>query len=141
VARDGNKYPDDLALVRLQAVTGMRADEAAQLKPEDVQLDGPEVAWIRVRVSKTKAGKRMIPVIDATVITDLRARLGNNEWLFEHLKGDRYGNKAQIVSKRLNRLLDKINSDPTLVANHSWRHRARTRLGCGLRPSLDLLHY
>ena len=81
------------------------------------------------------AGVRTIPVVDKTVRADLQARLGNTDWLFPHLTADRYGDRAQALSKRLNRLLDQVNSDPNLAANHSWRHRARTLLEhAGISP-------
>ena len=128
VAQTVNKHPDDLAYVLLQAVTGLRADEAAQLRPGDVLFDDHGVAWISIREAKTKAGVRTIPVVDKTVRDELQARLGNSDWLFEHLTADLYGNRAQSLSERLNSLLDKVNDDPRLVANHSWRHRARTLL-------------
>jgi len=74
------------------------------------------------------------------VVADLRSRCSHREkqaWLFAHLKEDRYGNRAQLVSQRLQRLLDQVNQDPTIVANHSWRHRARTLLErAGILPSV-----
>ncbi len=113
----------------------MRADEAAHLRPGDVSLDDPKAAWIRITQAKTKAGVRTIPVVNKTVLADLRARLGNSDWLFPHLTAGRYGNRAQALSKRLNRILDQVNNDPQVVANHSWRHRARTLLDhAGITP-------
>ncbi len=135
VARTGNKHPDDLSIAMLQAVTGVRADEAAQLTPGDVRVDDQGVAWISITQAKTKSGVRTVPVVDKTVCADLQARSGNPEWVFPHLTADSYGNRAQFVSQRLSRALDKVNPDPTLVANHSWRHRARTLLEhAGISP-------
>ncbi len=128
VAQTSNRFPDDIAVTMLQAVTGMRADEAAQLKSGDVHFDDQGIAWIQIRQSKTKSGVRTIPVVNKTVRNALQARLGNPDWLFAHLATDRYGSRAQIQSQRLNRVLDKVNANPDVVANHSWRHRARTLL-------------
>ncbi len=65
------------------------------------------------------------------MVQNIERRLGNEQWLFDALTSDRYGNRAQALSKRFNRELDKIVDDPTLVAGHSWRHRARTLMERG----------
>lgn len=128
--RTENKYPDDFTVMAVLACTGMRIDEAASLEVGDVRMD-QNIAWLHVRHAKTKAGIRTVPLLETSVLQNIESRLGHERWLFDALSDDRYGNRAQALSKRANRMLDKIIDDPALVAGHSWRHRARTLMEHG----------
>ena len=55
-----------------------------------------------------------------------RKAIGHTK-LFHELKPDRFGDYGSALSKRVGRKLRGIGLvDPGLVADHSWRHRART---------------
>jgi|GEM_PF-6615392 len=121
------KHPADPVVVMLMAVTGARLEEIAGLARSDVMM-GDDVAWLTIREGKTEAAKRRIPVVAPTVLDALRPRLDGDPSLpvFPELGEGRYGKLSQALSKRLGRLLRQSVKDPSLVAAHSWRHRART---------------
>lgn len=130
LAQRSNQYPDDLAATMLMAVTGMRVNEVTTLEAHNVSFKD-NVAWVTVEQGKTKAAKRTIPVVAAAVITELKKRVGSG-YVFNRL-GDasNQNGRGNAYKKRVGRLVDKIDPDPLLVANHSWRYRAVKLLGDG----------
>lgn len=109
------------------AVTGMRLEEIASLTPADVQVKG-NAAWLSITHGKTAAAVRRVPVVDPSVRKMLLARKAQgNARLFHELQPDRFGDLGSALGKRVGRKLRAIGlTDPALVAEHSWRHRART---------------
>lgn len=129
--RFSNKYPDDLAIAQVMAVTGMRLEEVCSLDRQDVTIDD-KAAWLEIKEGKTEAAARRIPVVEPGVMAQLRPRLnGSSGPLFSSLTETKYGDRSPAISKRLNRHLRNITKDPALVAGHSWRHRARTLMEHG----------
>ncbi|QEX16853.1 hypothetical protein FRZ44_21480 [Hypericibacter terrae] len=125
----------DRDVVSVAAVTGMRLEEITGLEPADVTANG-KVVWLEVREGKTKAAARRVPVVAPSVRKMLLDRKaaghaspagGRGPKLFHELKPDRFGDYGSALSKRVGRKLRSIGlTDPHLVADHSWRHRART---------------
>lgn len=117
----------DRDVVTVAAVTGMRLEEIAGLEPADIEAKG-KVVWINVREGKTDAAARRIPVVASPVRKMLQGRRATGHVkLFHELKPDRFGDYGSALSKRVGRKLRSIGlTDPHLVADHSWRHRART---------------
>jgi integrase len=109
------------------AVTGMRLEEITSLAPADVERKGNAV-WLSVAKGKTDAARRRVPVTAAPVReTLLERKKAGKERLFHELEADRFGDFGSALSKRVGRKLRSIGlTDPALVADHSWRHRART---------------
>lgn len=83
---------------------------------------------LEIGYSPDRIAARRILVIDATVRKMLaNARRRARERLFHELGADRLGDYGAALSKRVGRRLRAIGlTDPALVADHSWRHRART---------------
>lgn len=125
-----NKFPDDYTVAALMAVTGMRVGECMELRCRDVTFDG-DVAVIAIPKGKTDAAARTIPVVEPSVVAELRERAGG-EFVFNHVgqKTNQNG-RGGAYKKRVMRLVDKIDDDPELVANHSWRFRAIKLLELG----------
>jgi integrase len=117
----------DRDVVSVAAVTGMRLEEITGLEPADVTAKG-KVVWLEVRQGKTKAAARRVPVVAPAVRKMLLDRkAAGHAKLFHELKPDRFGDYGSALSKRVGRKLRSIGlTDPHLVADHSWRHRART---------------
>ena len=117
----------DLDVAMVAAVTGARLEEITALKPADVTLTD-EVAWIDVTEGKTASAARRIPVVVPSVRKMLAKRKAADEpRMFHELGVDRFGDYGPGVSRRVGRRLRAIGlTDPALVADHSWRHRART---------------
>lgn len=128
-AQSTNRYPDDLAIMRLLAVSGLRIEEACSLVPGQVRKAG-KVRWIEVLNGKTSNAKRRVPVVDPVVIADLDARM-SGERIFETLTSDPNGRYGPGLTRRMSYRIRKITDDVNLVAAHSWRHRAATLLEQG----------
>src|SRR5215510_8246185 len=109
------------------AVTGMRLEEIAALVPADVSSKG-KVVWLSIHKGKTAAASRLVPVVAPVVCKMLLARKAQGKArLFHELEADRFGDYGSALGKRVGRKLRAIGlDDPRLVAEHSWRHRART---------------
>ena len=122
----------DQDVVTLLAVTGMRLEEACQLKPHDVTLPARkgDPLWLVIREGKTKAAQRRVPVVEQQVVKMLRTReKAGHAYVFHELKEVRWGDRSVEISKRLGRRLRSFGFvDKGLVAGHSWRHRAATLL-------------
>jgi integrase len=120
----------DQDVVMLLAVTGMRLEEACQLKPGDVALPTKKGAplWLTIREGKTKAAQRRVPVVVPEVVSMLRARAtAKHAYIFHELEDVRWGDRSVELSKRLGRRLRSFGfTDKGLVAGHSWRHRGAT---------------
>ncbi|MFC7553468.1 tyrosine-type recombinase/integrase [Pseudoroseomonas wenyumeiae] len=116
----------------------LRLAEACSLKCQDIDLEG-DVAWVSVRSGKTKAAKRRFPVVEPSVahILGNRKETSPDGYIFSELdtvtdSAGRITKRSSAISQRLGRYLDKhVSSDESLVAGHSWRHRARTLLEHG----------
>ena len=111
------------------AVTGMRLEEIAALVPADVSSkDKGKVVWLSITRGKTAAATRRVPVVSPAVCKMLLARKAKGKArLFYELEPDRFGDLGSALGKRVGRKLRAIGlNDPALVAEHSWRHRART---------------
>ena len=65
--RFSNKYPDDLAIAQVMAVTGMRLEEVCSLDRQDVTIDD-KAAWLEIKEGKTEAAARRIPVVEPGVM-------------------------------------------------------------------------
>lgn len=115
----------DVAMVA--AVTGARLEEITALKPTDVTITD-KVVWISVTEGKTASAARRIPVTVPTVMEMLAKRkAADKPRMFHELVADRFGDYGPGVSRRVGHRLRAIGLiDPALVADHSWRHRART---------------
>jgi integrase len=117
----------DVSMV--MAVTGMRFSEVTSLLPGNVRVDG-KVAWLTVQKGKTKAAKRRVPVVDHVVVSMLQKRLPKAVEagvLFPELPTDKLGARGKALRRDMVRRLRALGmKDPSLTANHSWRHRART---------------
>ena len=127
------KFPDDFDVSLLLAVSGLRLEEAAKLKVEDC-TDKGKVVWLNIKEAKTEAGKRRVPVVDTAVVQVLKDRLedrNGEDWLFPALKARSYNKRSHTLSQRLGRTLRLVVKDKSVVASHSWRHRARTLLEQG----------
>ena len=119
-----NQYPDDQPIAMLQAVTGMRVEEAANLKGDSIEIDRQGIAWVTIEEGKTAAAARTIPVVDHAVVSELRKRQSDG-YVFQRVGGKaRENSRGDAFKKRASRVLDKINDSPEIVANHSWRYRA-----------------
>ena len=126
----------DRDVVMLLAVTAMRVEEVAQLKPVDVALPTKkgDPLWLTIREGKTKAAQRRVPVIEPTVVAMLQQRAAAGlPYVFHELKDVRWGDRSVYLSKRLGRRLRSFASaefpgfaDKGLVACHSMRHRGAT---------------
>lgn len=126
------RNPDDFIVTLLMAVTGLRLEEASDLKVGNT-FDKDGVLWVQVVRSKTKSGVRRVPVLHPLVLEQLRPLIKNkhsHEYVFKYLTGEE-GKRSALLSKRLASLLRKISKDTLLVAGHSWRHRVRTQLERG----------
>lgn len=89
--------------------------------------------WVHVARSKTKSGLRRVPISNVHVLAQLRVLVKGKKpqaYVFSRLTGEQ-GKRSALLSKRLATVLRKISMDPSLVAGHSWRHRARTLLERG----------
>ena len=113
----------------------MRAEEACSLAPGDVTTDTNGTTWVHVRKGKTAAAKRRVPVVAPQVVSMLTARAASVAAVeagavFYELPLDRYGQRSRAMEQRLRLRLRRVmgNTDPTLTAQHGWRHRARTCL-------------
>jgi integrase len=117
----------DRDVASIAAVSGMRLEEIAALDCEDATVE-KRVVWLTVREGKTDAAARRVPVVAAVVRKMLaRRKAAGKGRLFPELKADRFGDYSHALSKRAGRKLRAIGlTDPVLVAEHSWRHRART---------------
>jgi integrase len=122
---DGRAVDRDIAA--LAAVTGCRLEEIATLMPADVVVE-KGVVWITIQKGKTAAAARRIPVVVTAVRKVLSERkAADKDRLFHELTANRFGDYSQALSTRMARRLRSIGlTDPALVADHSWRHRART---------------
>ena len=83
------------------------------------------MVWLSVHKGKTAAAARRVPV----VAPSLKPQGGGQARLFHELKPDRFGDLGSALGKRVGRKLRAVGlTDPALVAEHSWPHRARTRM-------------
>ncbi len=122
-------HADDLAVTLLLAVTGARLEEVASLQVRHVTTTpGKSVLWLHIRKGKTAAASRRIPVVSSSVVGMVLSRLVATEAapLFPDLEVSARGSRSEALSKRLGKCLRRITDDPTVVAGHGWRHRART---------------
>ena len=123
---------------------GLRLEESAQLTPADFRLhhgrlcidllhmdDGDPVNAARretLRI-KSSAGRRVIPLVTSLIDDDRIMDLVNKRLredgplarLFPDEVADTYGNLSTSASKRINRLVDRVVSDPRYVG-YSARH-------------------
>jgi len=131
VRRTENRHPDDYLFSLVMAATGMREDEVAWLTANNIEVKD-DILWITVSKSKTPAGIRYVPIVDADVSERLLARkaaIDDDGYIFTTLETDKLDRRAHNVSKRLSRLLRlEVTTDSRLVAGHGWRHRARTKM-------------
>ncbi|PWC29434.1 hypothetical protein CR165_05630 [Pseudoroseomonas aestuarii] len=138
VAQVSGELPLDLDIVSLLATSTLRLSEACSLRCQDIVIQNG-TAWVSVAGGKTKAAKRRFPVVESSVVEMLgrRSEASTDGFIFYELpdfteSNGRKGKRSSAVSQRLGRYLDKhLVSDETLVAGHSWRHRARTLLEHG----------
>ncbi len=136
VKRTENKHPDDYTVLLTVAATGMRLEEVTSLKKDGIRVDA-DVVWLSISDSKTKSGVRRVPILDTRLRALLRARTAaqtENEFAFDRLTADEHGKRSRQVTKRIGRALREFADDPSLVAAHSWRHRAVTLLEQGEIP-------
>jgi hypothetical protein len=119
----------DRDVTMVQAETGMRVEEVCQLDPKHVQA-AKGVTWLKITDAKTKSGVRRVPVVAREVRAMLAERVASGKpLLFHELKVDRFGDRSKALVKRLGRRLRSLGfTDKALVADYSWRHRARTLL-------------
>jgi integrase len=124
--------------------TGLRLEEIAQLTPADFRMhngrlcidllhmeDGDAINAARREALhiKSSAGRRVIPLprslIEDDRIMDLvekrQRESGALARLFPDETPDRYGNFSTAASKRINRLVDQVSTDPRYVG-YSARH-------------------
>lgn len=133
-----DKYPDDYLVAQTAAVTGARIEELCRLEPTDISEDRarPGVVWVHIREGKTDNAPRAIPIIETQVADALaeRARHKHASRIFPTLTPSSNGSLSSALGKRLARVCDRVTPDSSLVANHSWRHRAATRMEQGGVP-------
>jgi integrase len=105
----------------------MRLEEIAALDCKEATVERG-VVWLDIPKGKTAAAARRVPVVAPSVRKMLTERKEANKGrLFHELEADRFGDFGSALSKRVGRKLRGIGlTDPALVADHSWRHRART---------------
>src|SRR5262249_50888614 len=117
----------DRDVVSVAAVTGMRLEEIAALECPEVTVER-SIVWLNIGKGKTDAAIRRVPVVSVEVRKMLAKRKAEDKVrLFHELEADRFGDFGSALSKRVGRKLRGIGlTDPSLVADHSWRHRART---------------
>jgi integrase len=129
-AERADKFPDDYTVTALMAVTGMRIGELTALKSKSVSFED-NAAWITVEKGKTGSAARTIPIVEASLVAELKRRMAE-EYVFNHV-GDQINQngRGSAYKKRVTRLVDLIDEDPSLVANHSWRNRAVKLLELG----------
>jgi integrase len=160
--RSGVSRGTVLWVLLLGAFTGCRLGELCHLRPGNVRTERG-IAFIAierdrklvrnaaaaeagtVKRAKTSSAYRDIPVHDtlkAAGFLDLVAARKEQgaDWLFPELPTNRYGNRAQRLSRVLNDWLDSIGlSDPEHVY-HSFRHTVRRVLrGRVDRDIVDLI--
>lgn len=120
-----SKHPADPVVLRLVASTGMRLEEACGLTAKDLEVRN-KVLFVYVREGKTPAAVRWVPVLLPEVTSALRQRAQAGGPLFPELNADKRGDRSPRISQRLGRALRTITKDSSIVAAHSWRHRAAT---------------
>jgi len=144
-ALDSEAEPAMRWIPRLMLFAGLRTEEAAKLRPEDIRTE-QGVAVVDVNRAtgrlKTKNADRLIPLHSAIarplVEYAKTRRQGANLW---GLTPNAAGTYSASLSKRLNTRLDNAVPDDDKLVVYSLRHTFTTRLKyAGIHPdSLDEL--
>ncbi|TAJ82108.1 tyrosine-type recombinase/integrase [Reyranella sp.] len=118
------KHLDHPAMM-IAAYSGMRLSEIASLRKRNVEKVGEIRVFnlITAGKRKTKAAYRKVPIHPTLYIRVLKKLLANREpddCLIE-------GGTTDALSKRINRVIDEITTDPSVRA-HSFRHTFITKL-------------
>jgi hypothetical protein len=102
---------------------------------EDVEETGDKATWLRITANKTASGIRKVPLVDPQARSMLRSRVAASkaagaDALFMELPVNRFGDRSKSLAQRLStKLRAGVGAgDPSLVAAHGWRHRARTAM-------------
>jgi integrase len=109
------------AFVALGAWTGMRREEIAALRIEDLSL-GKSASWLTIRRAKTASSNRTIPTHPRAV--PLLKRLAGKRtsgFLFADLKADHLGRRGDLTGKAFTYLKKKMGF-PASRTFHSLRH-------------------
>lgn len=114
--------------MRIAALSGMRLEEIYRLTVADC-ADG----WFRVRVAKTQAGTRRVPIHSAltAVVAGRTERKATGAFLFPEPGEVKLGReRSMAASKRFGHYRKRLNVDATIEGQrqsaidfHSWRRR------------------
>lgn len=130
---------DDLLanLIKIAAYTGCRLEEIGRFKARDIQFTGETPYSIKVEISKTESGKRIIPIHPdlAPLIADLIANKNDDGYLLPGGQ-NQYSNRLDYLSKRFGRLKNSLKYT-SLHTFHSLRKTTATELHyAGAKPEI-----
>lgn len=112
----------DRLLFTILIATGMRLDEAALLTWEKVKTEGGVTFFdLRDSIVKNEPSMRMVPIPDCVKLPER----GTGRLFTYRL--DKDGKAQNAASRVLARYIDKVTTDPRVVA-HSLRHNVKTML-------------
>lgn len=129
---------------RIGLYTGMRLSEMCSLRVPDlehVMIGKEKVYYFRLgqqagRKLKTEASYRFIPVHPTLVPGLLKLIKGREDYLLNEPVENKYASRSAAISKRLNRLIDRVAPEPE-VREHSFRHTVISKLAdAGVREEL-----
>ncbi|WP_244479693.1 hypothetical protein [Methylobacterium sp. Leaf111] len=115
----------------LQAYTGARVGELAQLRKADIRQEGPHwVATITPEAGTVKTNERREVVLHPHLIElgfgrFIAGAKGGHLFLRPALDGDVLG-PLQGLKNRLAEFARDVVPDPRVASNHAWRHRFKT---------------
>lgn len=121
-------------VTRLALYSGMRLNEVCSLTVNDLKsvMSGKDKLYYwsfdrkNGRRAKTDASYRSIPVHPGLVPDLLKFIKGRTGYVLVET-ADKYGNRSAALSKRINRLIDRVCDDPA-VREHSFRHSVISKL-------------
>jgi integrase len=124
--------PAMLLIPKLMLFCGLRLEEAAKLRPDDIkQEQGVYLVDINHQVGrlKNKHSARLVPLHSA-IEAEIRSQAagvkrGENLW---GLQANAYGTYSAALSKRLNARLDRAVPDNDKLVTYSLRHTFATKL-------------
>ncbi|MBN8814129.1 MAG: site-specific integrase [Sphingomonas sp.] len=141
---DSDRSDDEFWCVMLAPLTGLRPEEMATVRPSNVKQErgiwyiSVELDPRKVRrkknadgeankTAKTKTSLRDVPIhwllIEAGFLDFVEhQRQSGADWLLDSLEGDRYGKRANYLSRRLNRYIRGLGITDEEKVFYSMRH-------------------